>query len=158
MPLAWIAPINTVRDVCLGEGGVAGVPSEQYVPEIAALYDTLVPEGTVNGAKLIDGVWTNPPPVFPPEPSPYVAPVPDNITNAQARYVLRRTPTATAGVTLFDAVDAAVKAQGGDILQFWEYANLFYRQSPSILGLAAALGLTSAELDDLFRTASEVQL
>jgi hypothetical protein len=143
---------SVVKDVAQGD------PVMIYAPSIAALYTVMVPDGTMNGATLVNGSWVNPPPYVPPPPPPYVAPVPDNITNAQARYVLRRTPTATAGVTLFDAVDAAVAAQGGDIKQFWEYANLFYRQSPSILGLASALGLTSAQLDDLFRTASEVQL
>jgi hypothetical protein len=86
------------------------------------------------------------------------SPVPERITNAQARYILRRTPTATAGVTLFDAVDAAAKAQGGDLLDFWEYANDLYRSSPAVLTLAGALGITTQQLDDLFRAAGGVQI
>ena len=150
MPLAWIDPPGVVKDVAQGN------PAEIYAESVAAHYTVTVPEGTVNGATLVDGVWTNPPPYVPPEPPPYVEPVPFSVTNAQARYVLRRTPYGQA--TLFDAVDAAVRAQGGDIVDFWDYANEFERDSAVILGLAAALSITSEQLDDLFRAAKAVKL
>lgn len=51
---AWIEN-NTVRDIA------QGIPSEVYMPEIAALYNTDIPDGTERGATLIDDVWTNPP-------------------------------------------------------------------------------------------------
>jgi hypothetical protein len=91
-------------------------------------------------------------------PAAPAMPVPREITNAQARYILRRTSTATAGVTLFDAVDATAKAQGGDLLDFWEYANVLNRNSPAILELAGEMGITSGQLDDLFRAAGGVQI
>jgi hypothetical protein len=130
--------------------------------ENTVLWDAAPPAGTYPGYTVIEAtnggpgwIWdgtTLSPPASPP------LPVPAQITNAQARYILRRTPTATAGVTLFDAVDAAAKAQGGDLLDFWDYANDFYRSSPAVLALAGALGVTSQQLDDLFRAAAGVQI
>jgi hypothetical protein len=107
---------------------------------------TVYPKSVIGPATIED--WT--------DPAPPPAPVPAKVTNAQARYVLRRTPYGEG--TLFDAVNAAAQAQGGDILDFWEYGNEFYRDSPAILGLAAALEISSAQLDDLFRAAEGVQL
>lgn len=52
MKLAWIEH-NTVRDIASGN------PAELYHPALAALYDTEVPDTTVNGATLVDGEWVN---------------------------------------------------------------------------------------------------
>lgn len=60
---AWIES-GAVRDICPGN------PAELYHPDIAKHYDTEVPSGTVQGATLAHGVWTNPAPVV------YVAPEP----------------------------------------------------------------------------------
>lgn len=38
----------------------------------------------------------------------------------------------------------------------WEYALTWQRQSPMITALGAALGLTNAQIDDLFRAAQEI--
>jgi hypothetical protein len=62
MPLAWIDPPNTVRDVAPGD------PTLIYHPDVAAFYTVEVPEGTVNGATLQAGEWVNPPPPTPVEP------------------------------------------------------------------------------------------
>ena len=62
MKYAWIDPIDTVRDVCPGS------PAELYHPDVASHYTTLVPEDIVNGAKKVNGVWTNP--VSPEPPAP----------------------------------------------------------------------------------------
>lgn len=77
--------------------------------------------------------------------------VPQQVTNYQARAALL-----AAG--LFEQVDAAVKAQGptSAAFQAWEYANSVYRNSPLIAGLGAALGLTAAQIDDLFRAAAAI--
>jgi len=64
MPLAWIDPFNTVRDVAPGN------PTLIYHPDVAAFYTVEVPEGTTNGATLQDGVWVNLPPPAPVEPQP----------------------------------------------------------------------------------------
>lgn len=54
MKKAWIEN-NKVRDIAQGD------PAEIYHPEIAAHYDTDIPDDVLSGATLIDGVWTNPP-------------------------------------------------------------------------------------------------
>ncbi len=72
---AWIDN-NAVRDLCPGN------PDELYHPDIAALYDTEVPEGTKQGVTLIEGVWTNPVIPEPVAPEP-VVPVPPKLTPVQ---------------------------------------------------------------------------
>lgn len=74
-------------------------------------------------------------------------PVPSSITNFQARAALMQ-----AG--LFDQGDAAAKAAGGVAHQAWEYGNVFERNSPTIAALAAGLGLSAKQVDDLFVVAS----
>jgi len=61
MKKAWIEN-NTVRDICVGN------PAECYHPDIAAHYNTDVPDETVNGATLVDGKWVNP--IAPVKPAP----------------------------------------------------------------------------------------
>lgn len=59
MKKAWIQN-DVVRDICPAD------PLFSYHPDIAAFYTTDVPDTAVNGATLVDGVWTNPPaPVLP---------------------------------------------------------------------------------------------
>lgn len=81
---------------------------------------------------------------------PQPAPVPATITNFQARQVLK-----AAG--LFEAVDAAVRASGGVLLDAWEYGGGFDRDSPSLSALAQSLGLTDAQVDDLFRQGATIR-
>lgn len=64
MQHAWIED-GKVRDIAPGE------PSEFYHPDVAKLYDTLIPDDIERGATLVDGVWVNPAPPPPlPEPEP----------------------------------------------------------------------------------------
>jgi hypothetical protein len=69
MKYAWIEN-NTVRDIANGN------PADLFHPDIAAKYDTQVPDDIIAGATLVDGVWVNPAPVEPvtPEPTAPVAP------------------------------------------------------------------------------------
>lgn len=69
MKKAWVEN-NRVRDIA------AGNPAGLFHPDIATLYDTDVPDTTVNGAELVGGEWVNPTPVVPP-PAP--APAPERI-------------------------------------------------------------------------------
>ena len=62
---AWIEN-NQVRDICPGN------PTELYHPDIAKHYDTDIPDDIVQGATLIDGVWTNPIPVIYTAPEPII--------------------------------------------------------------------------------------
>jgi len=60
MKKAWQDPIDVIRDICHGD------PAECYHADVAAFYITDVPDTAVNGARLVAGVWTNPPaPVLP---------------------------------------------------------------------------------------------
>jgi hypothetical protein len=74
---AWIEN-DTVRDICPGN------PAECYHPDIAVHYNTDVPDGTINGATLVDGEWVNP---VIPEPTP-VEPVQPDITVSPVEFML----------------------------------------------------------------------
>lgn len=76
--------------------------------------------------------------------------VPKSVTNFQARAALIQ-----AG--LFASIDAAVKGSGDTtMLQAWEYANIYSRDSTFIRQMGAALGLDSQQIDDLFVAAAQV--
>jgi hypothetical protein len=80
------------------------------------------------------------------EPPP---PVPAEVRQAQARRALL-----AAG--LLDDVEAAVAASSQDIQIAWEYEPNIRRDSPMIAALAPAIGLTDAQIDDLFRAAAAI--
>jgi len=97
----------------------------------------------VNIGSIWDGqTFTNPPVPL--------APVPEVVSPRQARLAL-------LGIGLLDTVETALKAlpgpQGRAALIDWEYATEVQRHSPLIAALAPALGLTSEQVDDLFRAA-----
>lgn len=52
MKKAWIEN-NKVRDIAQGN------PAEIYHPDIAAHYNTDIPDDIENGASLVNGVWVN---------------------------------------------------------------------------------------------------
>lgn len=80
--------------------------------------------------------------------APYVQPVPGSITPLQARRALR-----AAGLTA--AVEAAVAASGdANVQDAWEYAIEFRRDDPMLAAIAKAIGMTDAQVDELFRAAS----
>ena len=77
-------------------------------------------------------------------------PVPASMPRFQAR-------TALAMAGLPPVVDAAIAASGSVIAQIaWADAQVFERSSPTIAALASAIGLTEAQIDDLFRAAGEI--
>lgn len=74
--------------------------------------------------------------------------VPQAVSRFQARRALK-----DAG--LFASVESAINASASDFLvDAWNEAAEFRRASPLIAGIAAALGLSSDQLDDLFRDAA----
>ena len=79
--------------------------------------------------------------------------VPSSCTNAQMRAVLLATP-APSGGTLYDLVDQWTQAEGGQVRQAWEYANDFTRTGATVQAAQQHLGLSNAQLDDLFRAAA----
>ena len=82
---------------------------------------------------------------------PYVAPPPpqvEQVTAYQAKIQLSR-----AG--LYDSVVTTVNTSDNPELKIaWEVATSFERNSPFILSLQPELGLTDAQVDDLFQQAS----
>lgn len=86
---------------------------------------------------------------LPPAPP---APVPQVVTRFQARAALH-----LAG--LLQQVETMMAASETDMLArlAWQDAQEFRRQSPTVLAMAQALGLSDAQLDELFTTAAEIQ-
>lgn len=74
MKYAWLSN-TTIRDICPGN------PAESYHPDIAALYDTQVPDDAAPGDTFADGVLTKPvvPEYIAPEPVAPVAPKPPTV-------------------------------------------------------------------------------
>jgi hypothetical protein len=86
-----------------------------------------------------------------PEPAPPAPPatpaVPSSVSPRQARLALL-----AAGK--LDAVEAAVKAGSAATRIAWEYGLEIRRDDKLVVELAAALSMSNAEVDDLFRVAA----
>lgn len=85
------------------------------------------------------------------EPNP---PVPQVLTAYQARTAFRLTPYGNG--TLFDAVATLIAGLDDSpksilIKEAWDKATEYHRDSATIVTLAAALGLTSEQVDEVFR-------
>lgn len=89
-----------------------------------------------------------------PPPAPIIIPI--NCTNYQARAVLMRTPSKTAGRTMFQDMDDAINAEGGLAYQMWEYAPRFTRIGALVQSMATDLSMTSDQLDAFFLQAVQV--
>lgn len=99
--------------------------------------------------ELVAGVWRQRWQVTPGTPPPL--PVPEMVSRFQARAALH-----LAG--LLDDVEALVADPQTDMLTrlAWQDAQEFRRASPTVAAIAAALGMSDAQLDDLFRTAAGI--
>lgn len=106
---------------------------DRYKCDGADLPFTVVGEGVVDE-------WTGPLPV----PAPAPMPVPQSISPRQIRQALT-----LAGLRA--GVESAVAAGGQDIKDWWEFSTAFERTNPQVIGMAAALGVTDAALDDLWK-------
>lgn len=75
---------------------------------------------------------------------------------AQARLACtpRQARLALAGAGLLGAVEAWIATADDPTRISWEYATQIRRDFPALTGAAAALGLTEAQIDALFETAS----
>lgn len=97
---------------------------------------TLVQSATAGiGDTYAGGVFTSPPPLPPP--------VPQEVTDLQARLAL-----IAAGKLA--AVEAAVAGADEATKAWYDRALMWRRDSPIIAALAPALGLSSSDLDALF--------
>jgi hypothetical protein len=126
-------------------------PDPEWTPpeidaDVAALRRIRSGEATDEDRDLIEAFLDEAPPVQIPSP------VPEKVTNYQAREALIR-----AG--LFSAVDTWVhtKAPNDSVRQAWEYANEFYRNGELLTQAGAQFGLTDPMLDDLFRVAGSIK-
>jgi hypothetical protein len=89
MKYVWIEN-NTVRDIANGN------PAELFHPDIAAKYDTQVPDDIIAGATLVDGAWVNPAPVEPVTPeavAPKVSPIEFKLLFTSPERIAIRTST-----------------------------------------------------------------
>ena len=90
-------------------------------------------------------------------PAPYVAPaLPDPIIAERAAMTVSRFQALAAllNAGLLSQVNVAI-ADAGPLAQLaWAEATEFRRNSPTIAGLVAGLGLTDTQVDDLFRAAA----
>lgn len=84
-------------------------------------------------------------------PAPGVVPVPAAVTMRQARLAL-------LGAGLLGTVTTAINAMAEPAKTAatieWEYSNELQRDHALVTALGAALGLTSSQVDDLFRAAA----
>jgi hypothetical protein len=68
----------------------------------------------------------------------------------------RQARIALLNAGLLDQAQAAIDAAGGSTKISWEYATQFDRSFPLIDTLGQALGLTGAEIDQLFVAAAAI--
>lgn len=85
-------------------------------------------------------------------------PVPQTVSRYQAMAAMSQTPSATnpAPATLLSDVTAAVTAAGGLVLLAWQNTSSFDRNGQFVTQIGAQLGLTSAQLDQLFIAAAQI--
>jgi len=90
-----------------------------------------------------------------PVPSPPPAPVPGEITNWRAKAVLGLAGMLTA---VEAALDAMPEPNRTVALAAWNGGADLARNGPTVLALSATLGLTDAQVDDLFRQAAALEV
>lgn len=114
-----------------------------------------VPQGM--RARWILGAWQFEAVSVEPDPEP----VPESIEAWRARTAVSRfqAKAALQLAGMFDQVEALMANPAADPLArlAWADAQEFRRMSPTVLAMAAPLGLTELQLDDLFRHALTIQ-
>lgn len=129
------------------------IQSESKVVQLdAALYAQWVANGNPK-ASYYTPIPDPPGPGYTYDGTQWVAPpvyIPQQVTAFQARAALYN-------ANLLATVEAAVTASTEETLKLaWNHALHFERNSPTIAAMAAALGLTSQQVDDLFLAASVI--
>ena len=74
---------------------------------------------------------------------------PQTVTMLQARLALDQTGLAAA-------VAAVIATQPQATQDYWNFSQSVNRNNPIVVNLGAALGLTTAQIDDLFRAAAAI--
>lgn len=109
-------------------------------PGVQAVLDT--------GAAQIGGTWDGV--NFHPAP-PVLPPVPEKVTRFQGKAALAQAGYLdTVEAMMADPLTPAVSRLA------WTDAPTFERDSQTVIGMGGALGLTSEQLDDLFRLAATI--
>ena len=81
-------------------------------------------------------------------------PVPQSVTRWRFLQALRETPY-SVGVSLYDAVNAAIAGSGSaSLANRWAEVTEILRDSGTVEQLRVALGLTTAQVDKVFRLAA----
>ncbi len=85
-------------------------------------------------------------------------PIPESVTNAQARALLMQTPSpVNQDKMLFDDIDAYCKGQGGIMLMAWDWVNEFTRDGTMVQQvLKGHFGMTDSQIDQMFISASSI--
>lgn len=83
---------------------------------------------------------------------PASVPVPRLVTRFQARMALRNAGLFDAAVSLMEQPDTPLS-----VIEAWDSAQEFRRDSENVQSMAVALGLNGSELDELFIAAAEIQ-
>lgn len=126
-------------------GELTGAAYDALTPHIAAHHaqfgEVLEPAAALHQAE--DGAWVADPPSIGDLRASWT------ITRFQARAALL-----AAG--LLDQVEAAVAASDAQVQLAWAESIEFPRLSPTIAALAAVMGLTDEQLDELFGAALEM--
>ena len=126
---------------------VDGDPSTMFHPTVAAEFVS-VPDDVVDGSRWDEAAssWM-PPLVVTPDPAVPNG-VPASVTARQARLAL-------LGAGLLDDVEAMLADPAHRATRIeWEYATQVERVSPLVDSIGGALGLTSEQIDALFRQAA----
>jgi hypothetical protein len=107
-------------------------PKTIFTPQIASLFSP-VPDGTLQGATLSNGVWTNPvppapPAAPPPPPPPTLTPMEFYIAFTPAERILLKALTVPGGIPAFSPILGGNGTSGGNaaaipqdmlITEFW---------------------------------------
>lgn len=83
--------------------------------------------------------------------------VPDTIDAASARMLLRRIPHPVHG-DMRAAVETMMTSPDADpdLADMWKYRPVLARNHPALNAMAAALGLSGEQVDDLFRAGAVI--
>lgn len=119
------------------EQTIVAVYDENGISNLSGLASALVPEGVT--------------------PEPYVeppAPIPAVVSRAQARKALAIQGLLTLVQPAIDSISDPLQRT---LVQIdWDDAQVYERNNPTLMLLAAALGLTEQQLDTLFLEASQL--
>lgn len=87
----------------------------------------------------------------PPSQPINTVPVPEFVGPAQIRLVLNSLGITEA--TISGLIDELSEPEKSNARILWEYSSQFYRNNPFVIQIGAALGFSSEQIDDIFRTA-----